>query len=58
MTSEDRFQLNGIATFLHAPKILLEISDYFIDRKIGLLRQQINRLVDESVGGLEVDVAH
>lgn len=58
MDSEDRFQLNSIATFLHAPKILLEISDYFIDRKIGLLRQQIDRLVEESVGGIEVCVVH
>lgn len=54
---EFRFVSVGWAFLVHAPRVLLAMRDYFVDREIGLLRQQINRLVEESVSGLEVGVA-
>lgn len=44
------------AFLVHAPRALLAMRDYFIDIEIGHLRQQINRLIEESECGLEVRV--
>lgn len=43
------------AFFVHAPRTLLAVRDYFIDIEIGLLRQQINRLLEESVSGIRLN---
>lgn len=47
----------GWAFLLHAPRALLVARDYFIDIEIGHLRQQIERLIEESVRGTKVSFA-
>lgn len=56
MTVDRRFGFLSFAVWMHVPRALLAIKNYFVDIEIDLLRDQIKRLVRESEGGVELDL--